>query len=158
MDFGDILDKWEKGRPLPAGKSGGTAEEPPPRRADPLTEWLRANPVYDKDAGLEEPPAATGERRRRLLRKRPDAEIDLHGLLRDQAWEALEAFFRESRRRGFEKVLVIHGKGNHGAGEGLLKKLTARFIENCPFAGESGHNPAAGGGSGVTWVILRARE
>jgi DNA-nicking Smr family endonuclease len=81
--------------------------------------------------------------------------IDLHGLKRDEAWVALENFFEEGRRRGLEKLLVIHGKGNHSVGEGLLKRLTARFIENCPFAGEWGHSPARGGGGGASWVILK---
>jgi len=148
VDFGDILNKWEK-------QSAAHHE------------------VYDKDA--QTPPEensdckSRGERRSRLLHKRPDASIDLHGLSSDESWAALETFFENSRRDGFEKLLVIHGKGNHrnsassnngssnnsSTDEGVLKELTRRFIENCLFAGESGSSPAREGGAGATWVILK---
>ncbi|GHV69701.1 hypothetical protein AGMMS49928_13130 [Spirochaetia bacterium] len=125
-----------------------------------MDEWLRDNPVPDKDAEAREreSPGALAERRRRLLRKKPDAVIDLHGLLQDEAWTALNTFFEDSRRQGFDKVLVIHGKGNHSAGEALLKQLSTRFIETCAYAGEHGFGSAAEGGSGATWVILKGEQ
>jgi len=139
VNFGDILEKWEK--------------------------KTTKNVPYDKEAasGREESAAGTlarGERRSRLLRKTPDDSIDLHGLTRDEAWAALETFFENSRRKGCEKVLIIHGKGSHQVNslpqsEGALKELSRRFIEACAFAGESGYSPAKEGGSGATWVILK---
>lgn len=39
------------------------------------------------------------------------AEIDLHGLRREDAREALAAFLRESVRHGLRCVRVVHGKG-----------------------------------------------
>jgi len=38
-------------------------------------------------------------------------EIDLHGLRREDAREALSAFIRESHRQGVRCVRVVHGKG-----------------------------------------------
>ena len=38
-------------------------------------------------------------------------EIDLHGLRREDAREALAAFIREAQRRGWRCVRVVHGKG-----------------------------------------------
>ena len=144
MNFGDILEQWEK--------------------KTPWTSYAR-----DAATGREENSARTlprGERRSRLLRKKPDGFIDLHGLTRDEAWTALEAFFENSRGNGCEKVLVIHGKGNHHPargspdgdlrlGEGALRELSRRFIEACSFAGESGYSSAREGGTGATWVILK---
>ena len=133
MDFGRILDKWENQAPR--------------------------NRVLDKDASKD--PVLGGEnknaRRSRLLGKKPDAYIDLHGLTRDEAWNSLEIFFENSRHRGFEKVKVIHGKGSHNKKpyEAALRDLSRSFIENCPFAGESGYCSAREGGSGATWVILK---
>ena len=140
MNFGDILNRWEKQN--------------------------RGTEGYDKDEAAAGPGKGSGERRRRLLRKRPDASIDLHGLTQDEAWNALETFFNRSRNSGFEKVLVIHGKGNHkGSGnegprpaEGALRDLSRRFIESCPFAGESGLSHIKEGGSGATWVILKEKN
>jgi DNA-nicking Smr family endonuclease len=174
VDFGNILDAWERQNARPAGKQArkqvegarGTGIFSPDynpidqkqvdqKQVDPLTAWLRINGVYDKDAEYEEAAEEPGKRRRRLLNKKPDGIIDLHGLTRDDAWAALEAFFNRSRLRGFEKILVVHGKGNHSGGEAVLKRTAREFIERCPFAGESGHGDAASGGSGVTWVFLR---
>ena len=134
MDFGTILEKWEK-------KAAGTDSSTP-------------------DAGRERdeiPERDAGERRYRLLRKKPDDSIDLHGLRSDEALSALEAFFENGRRKGSEKLLIIHGKGNHRAGgeEGILRDLARRFIETCAYAGESGPSSARDGGTGATWVILK---
>ena len=137
MDFGNILSEWEK-------KNAGN-------------QALYKN-AFNKDIPKSYEKNNAGERRSRLLRKRPDASIDLHGLTRDEAWNSLDTFFEDSRRKGFEKVLVIHGKGNHAApagGEGVLRDLARQFIESCSFAGESGHSSNRDGGSGATWVILK---
>jgi DNA-nicking Smr family endonuclease len=160
MDFGDILDQWDRqttrARKGGKGGSGDGKAGKEPERVDPLAAWLRVHGIYDKDAEAEAARADdAGVKRRRLLAKAADAVLDLHGLTRDEAWTALDTFFRDSRRRGFEKVLVIHGKGNHSQGDIVLKETVRSFIENCPFAGESGHGGTAMGGSGATWVLLK---
>jgi DNA-nicking Smr family endonuclease len=134
MDFGKILDLWDK----------------------------QAGPIYKKDADLEHPEESSAHRRRRLLRKSPDGTIDLHGLTRDEAWNALEVFFNDAKTNGLEKLLVIHGKGNHSnessaAETGILKETVRDFIERCSFAGESGHSSASQGGTGSTWVLLKVK-
>jgi DNA-nicking Smr family endonuclease len=160
MDFGEILDQWDRqtarARKGGRGGSGNGKAEKEPERIDPLAAWLRVHGIYDKDAEAETTRTDdVGTRRRRLLAKAADAVLDLHGLTRDEAWTALDTFFRDSRRRGFEKLLVIHGKGNHSQSNVVLKETVRSFIENCPFAGESGHGGAATGGSGATWVLLK---
>jgi len=174
MDFGDILEDWDKRTAKSAGKKNikaserRAADEPArlpdtpvagevsERRVDPLTAWLRMNPVEDKDAAPSVQMAAdSGEKRRRLRAKAPDASIDLHGLTRDEAWTRLTSFFADARRRGLEKIRIVHGKGNHSEGEAVLKRATREFIERCPFAGESGAADNKAGGSGATWVILK---
>ena len=127
MDFGDILDKWEK----------------------------QDNGIYDKDAENTDRQFSVQDRRRRLRNKKPEAELDIHGLTRNEAWQSLESFFAESRRNGFEKVQIIHGKGHHSSGEPVLKRTVVEFIEQCPFAGESGRGKTSTGGEGATWVLLK---
>jgi DNA-nicking Smr family endonuclease len=124
---------------------------------DILTQWENKYGVYDKDADAADTNGreASAERRRRLRAKKPDGVIDIHGMTQKEAAAALENFFENSRREGYEKILVIHGKGNHSAGDAILKTFTRNFIERCPFAGESGYSDAAGGGSGATWVLLK---
>jgi len=137
MDFGAILDKWER-----RGTSGGAQAW----GRGPVNVPARQGGVYGEDAR---------ERRRRLRNKRPDAQIDIHGKTGDEARVALDAFFGASRERGLEKLLVIHGKGNHSSGEAVLRRVVMEFLERCPFAGESGRGKAAEGGEGVTWVLLK---
>jgi DNA-nicking Smr family endonuclease len=162
-DFGKILEQWEKygsldSRPPSSSKprstrppSSGKANASP---AEIQRRWLDDNPVVDKDEGSDiESPA---ERRRRLRQIRVQETIDLHLLTRDEAWRALEGFFRAARQRGLEKVLIIHGKGNHSeGGEAVLKEMCREFLEQCEYAGESGQADKTDGGSGATWVILR---
>jgi DNA-nicking Smr family endonuclease len=134
MDFGKILDQWNE-------RSGGSAEY--------------TGGVYNKDresALRAENPAS---RRHRLLRKSPDGTIDLHTLTRDEAWDALNTFFNDAKNKGLEKLLIIHGKGNHTLEQGVLTKTVRDFIERCPFAGESGYSNASRGGTGSTWVLLK---
>ena len=136
MKFGDILAEWEKN----AGNKAIYKQ-------------------HDKDLEQSEAQNSTRENRSRLLRKKPDAVIDLHGLKQDEAWAALKFFFDDAKRKGFEKLLIIHGKGNHtgfSGSEGVLKTLSRQFIESCPGAGESGYSSNRDGGSGATWVILKS--
>jgi len=122
---------------------------------DILNKWEKTNGIYDKDMEEENVRFNPQERRSRLRNKKPDAELDIHGLSRDEAWQALEVFFNDSKGKGLEKILIIHGKGNHSKGEAVLKRVVMEFIEHCPFAGESGRGKAASGGEGATWVILK---
>jgi len=141
VNFADILNEWDRrNRALGRGR----------RTADPG--------IFDKDE--ENPEEDKIHRRGRLLRKKPDAAIDLHGLSKDEAWDALDDFFNQSRVRGHEKILVIHGKGNHSSGEseGVLKEISRKFIEHCPYAGESGSSSNSTGGSGATWVLLKPEK
>ena len=149
MDFGVILDKWEK---QAAGNS----------HADGMAA------AYGKDADTPEDENPIEKHPNRIERKKNDAFIDLHGLNSGEAWAALEVFFENSRKTGCKKVLIIHGKGNHRVEaprnknarnrvyEGSLRELSRRFIESCSFAGKSGHGPAREGGTGATWVMLKS--
>ncbi|MDR2718393.1 MAG: Smr/MutS family protein [Treponema sp.] len=135
MNFGDILDKWEKQRPCGGDSPDGELQ-------------AKNTEERGKQAG-------TQEKRRRLRNKKPDAELDIHGQTRDEAWRTLEIFFNNAKEKELEKVLIIHGKGNHSADEPVLKRVVMDFIERCPFAGESGRGKASAGGEGATWVLLK---
>ena len=155
MDFGDILNKWENQSPGRKAGSGGQEDEASENKINPMDYWLRTKGVYDKDAEDPDRAVSAQEKRRRLKNKRPDAQIDIHGMNREEAWQALENFFNDSKAAGHEKVLIIHGKGNHCTSESVLKRMVPDFIEHCPFAGESGRGKSAAGGEGATWVLLK---
>jgi DNA-nicking Smr family endonuclease len=140
MEFKDILDTWERQNPR--------SQEAEPKDFSPEERSLSERSL-SKRAGD----------RRRLLSKKPDAVIDLHGLTQDEAWTALNDFFETAAQRGLEKVVIIHGKGKHRGpgGEGVLKSLVRTFLERCPLAGESGFNTEREGGSGACWVLVRRK-
>jgi DNA-nicking Smr family endonuclease len=86
------------------------------------------------------------------------AEIDLHGMTREHAREALGAFVRDSARRGLRCLRVVHGKGNGSPGrQPVLKSKVQRWlsqtIEVIAFAQASGPQ----GGAGALIVLLDSR-
>lgn len=141
MNFGDILDKWEQ------GKTGASQK-------NTLEIWLNENDVYDKDVDTRKTPVP-GEHRRRLIRLKPDDILDIHGLTSEEAWLSLDNFFSNAKNNKFRKLRIIHGKGNRSKGEAVLGYTVRKFIENCPYAGESGFEKAESGGTGATWVLLK---
>lgn len=83
-------------------------------------------------------------------------EIDLHGLNRDQAREALGLFLADSLRQGRRCVRVIHGKGLGSPGKhSILKHLSrgwlAQRAEILAFCQAAPNH----GGSGALMVLLQ---
>ena len=83
------------------------------------------------------------------------AQVDLHGLRRDEARERIAAFLREARRRGQRCVRVVHGKGNGSPGrQPVLKAKVQRWLaqsnEVVAFTQASGPQ----GGAGALIVLL----
>ncbi len=83
------------------------------------------------------------------------AQIDLHGLRRDEAREALAAFVRDAGRRGDRCLRVVHGKGIGSPGrQPVLKAKVQRWLAQCAevvaFAQASGPQ----GGAGALIVLL----
>ena len=126
-------------------------------RVNPMDFWLRRYGVFDKDKDFER-----AENKRKFtsaaeLKNLPvEAQIDLHGLTREEAWSRLGAFISECNSRRLKKVLIVHGKGNHSEEEPVLKNLVRSFIEQDKRLGTFGHPGGIDGGSGATWVIIRA--
>lgn len=180
MDFGEVLDEWEKikrertNSPRPPVRApDGPADAGGPSPAKPvvggrpsggarasLEAWLSANGVDDKDAAADraERGAVSGGREvRRFAALRPQAVLDLHGLSGQEAEGAIAAFVDESARLGLEKVLIIHGKGLHSSGAPVLKRAAQRALESHRLAGRFGEADKADGGSGALWVSIRRK-
>ncbi len=137
-------------------RSGESARAKP--AVDPMTLWLRRYGVVDKDAEEEKIAAREQQQDRNYLRAMPyEATIDLHGLTQDEAYQLLNRFIGDCSRMGLQKVLIIHGKGNHSESEPVLSRMVRSFIERDYRLGESGHPDKAEGGKGATWVIIRKK-
>jgi DNA-nicking Smr family endonuclease len=144
VNFGEILEKWEHSSGQTVGDSGKKYIE----------EWLQDNKIHDKDANSNKI-SKPGEDRRRLLRTAPDDVLDIHGMTTEKAWVSLEQFFSGAKEKEFKKLRIIHGKGNHSQGDSVLIQTVRKYIEKCPFAGESGFEKVNYGGCGATWVFLK---
>ena len=167
MNFGDILNQWETQTQRPYGKKRISKEAKNlPEAAyiaentqtlNPMDYWLRRHGVYDKDADNSENSSIFDNlaEKRRLRAMRPQAEIDLHGMTLEEAYSALVTFFEDAVRREYQKVLIIHGKGNHSQNGPVLARFVQKFLETNSHAGETGHPKGRDGGSGSTWVILK---
>lgn len=84
------------------------------------------------------------------------AQIDLHGLRRDEAREALADFLRTSIKRGLRCVRVIHGKGLGSIGKepvlkGKVRSWLAQKAEVIAFCQARAHD----GGAGAVLVLLQ---
>ncbi len=83
------------------------------------------------------------------------AQIDLHGLRRDQAREALGHFIHDAARRGLRCVRVVHGKGNGSPGrEPILKSRVRRWLVQKNEVLAFVQARASDGGSGALMVLL----
>ncbi len=83
-------------------------------------------------------------------------EIDLHGLRRDDAREALGEFIREAHRQGIRCVRVVHGKGLGSPGKtpvlkGKVQGWLIQKNEVMAFV----QARAAEGGAGALVVLLK---
>jgi DNA-nicking Smr family endonuclease len=84
------------------------------------------------------------------------AQLDLHGMRRDEAREALAEFVRESVKRGQRCVRVIHGKGLGSVGkEPVLKgKVRAWLVQKAEVIAFCQARPHDGG-AGAVLVLLQ---
>lgn len=84
-------------------------------------------------------------------------QLDLHGLTREEALDALPRFLNSARKNGQKAVLVITGKGNHSAEEPVLHQAVASWLRDAGRAAvlEFAPAPREMGGSGAYVVFLR---
>jgi len=83
-------------------------------------------------------------------------EIDLHGLRREEAREALAGFLRDAEKRGWRCVRIVHGKGLGSPGKtpvlkGKVHSWLAQKNEVLAFV----QARADEGGAGAVVVLLR---
>jgi DNA-nicking Smr family endonuclease len=152
-------ERVELARPLPA-------PEPLQREADERAALMQAlSDDFDVDSLLETDEALSFRRPEigpdtvKKLRRGHwalQAQIDLHGLRRDQAREALGSFIVESAKRGLRCVRVVHGKGNGSPGrEPVLKSRVRRWLVQKAEVLAFVQARASDGGSGALMVLLQ---
>ena len=83
------------------------------------------------------------------------AQLDLHGLRRDEARERINRFIHDARRAGLRCVRVIHGKGNGSPGrEPVLKGKVKSWLVQKKDVIAFTQARASDGGTGALVVLL----
>jgi DNA-nicking Smr family endonuclease len=84
------------------------------------------------------------------------AELDLHGLTRDRAREALAAFLKECRAKAILCVRIIHGKGNGSPHRRpVLKGRVNHWLQQRDEVLAFCSARPADGGTGAVYVLLK---
>ncbi len=155
MNFGKILRQWEKQQQYRTQEK----KEPGSQRKTPsMDEWLD---LYPPDRNMqhrkeEEDRIIIHTEKKRLARMEVQDSLDLHGMTGREAIQELKAFLESSKRKGYEKVLVVHGRGLHSPeGRSILRPLVKAFLEESPLVKSFGKAKGHLGGSGASWILLR---
>jgi DNA-nicking Smr family endonuclease len=85
------------------------------------------------------------------------AHLDLHGMFRAEARQAVVAFLAESRSLSHRCLRIVHGKGLHSPGrEPILKILVQGWLAQRREVMAFCQAPAADGGAGALLILLSA--
>ncbi len=127
--------------------------------AESISDEFDVESLLDTDAALSFRRRGVGPEVVRKLRRGVwaiQAQLDLHGLRRDEAREHLAAFLREAVRAGLRCVRVIHGKGNGSPGrEPVLKNKVRNWLVQKDEVIAFTQARAQDGGHGALIVLLR---
>lgn len=87
------------------------------------------------------------------------AELDLHGLRREAAREAVATLIRDAARQGLRCVRIVHGKGIGSPGrEPVLKAKVKTWLVQKKEVLAFTHARAADGGHGALIVLLSPQQ
>lgn len=144
-------------RPLPAARQRELDEEAALREA--LSDEIDVDTLLDTDDTLSFRRPDIGPDVLRRLRRGQwsvQGEVDLHGLTRDDAREALAGFLRAAVQRGWRCVRVVHGKGHGSPGKTpvLKGKVRGWLVQKSEVVAFT-QARAAQGGAGALIVLLR---
>jgi DNA-nicking Smr family endonuclease len=86
-------------------------------------------------------------------------QIDLHGLRRDDAREALSIFIREAHQQGIRCVRVVHGKGLSSPGKVpvLKSRVHSWLVQKNEVLAFVQAKPADGGGGALVVLLMASR-
>jgi DNA-nicking Smr family endonuclease len=125
-----------------------------------LSDEFDASTLLDVDDALSYRCTGIGVEVTRRLRKGEwsiQREIDLHGLRRDDAREALSAFIRDAHRQGLRCLRVVHGKGLGSPGRvPVLKSKVHGWLIQKNEVMAFVQARADEGGAGALVVLLKA--
>lgn len=145
-------------RPLPIPRHRIADEQA--ALAESLSDEFTIDTLLDTDEALSYARVGIGPDTLRKLRRGNwviQGQLDLHGMRRDEAREALTEFLRNAVRRGIRCVRIIHGKGLGSVNkEPVLKNKVRNWLVQKDEVIAFCQARAADGGSGALVVLLKA--
>ena len=161
-----LLDRSARIKPAPAPLSVGLPPLDPDLQAyDELRALVTgAAPfdISDSDEFIEGAQQGLDPRVLKKLRRGEfsvQGNLDLHGLFKDDAKAALEAYLSRARHEGKRCVLVVHGRGLHSKDQvPVLKDALKRWMGTARFAQHVLAFCTArpyDGGAGAVYLLLR---
>lgn len=86
-----------------------------------------------------------------------EAELDLHGLTRDQAQQQLNTFISDVRNRGMRCIRIIHGKGYGSSNQGpVIKPLVNQWLRKKTDILAFCSARPVDGGTGAVYVLIKS--
>jgi DNA-nicking Smr family endonuclease len=145
-------------RPLPIPRQHLADEQAALKES--LSDEFNVDTLLDTDEALSYARNGIGPDTLRKLRRGHwviQSQLDLHGMRRDEAREALGEFLRAALRRGQRCVRIIHGKGLGSVNrEPVLKNKVRAWLVQKEEVIAFCQARAADGGSGALVVLLKA--
>lgn len=145
-------------RPLPVARQRMADEQA--ALEESLSDEFNVDTLLDTDEELSYARTGiSGDILRKLRRGHwvIQAQLDLHGMRRDEAREALAEFLRNAVKRGLRCVRVIHGKGLGSVNkEPVLKSKVRSWLVQKEEVIAFCQARAADGGAGALVVLLKA--
>jgi DNA-nicking Smr family endonuclease len=130
-DFGKILEQWEN---------------------DDKSRYVDKDKILSRNNIKK---TTVLHRTKDLKKMKPQDKLDLHGYTAAEAEIELERFLKNSKMRGLQKVLIVHGKGYHSEKGPVLIETVNTYLRRCSFTGMTGTPDQSLGGSGAVWVIIK---
>jgi DNA mismatch repair protein MutS2 len=117
---------------------------------------MKASACKFVEKGKKEQPAASAGKKAKggssFIAKTQEAhrDIDIRGMMVDEAEVVLGKFIDDSMMAGLSQVLIIHGKGT-----GALRKGVHEYLKHHPNAAQFNFADMSEGGTGATLVTLK---
>jgi DNA-nicking Smr family endonuclease len=117
------------------------------------------DPPVEEDLPADgDSPRARPRRMKQLERGalRPDGELDLHGLVRDEAVARTRGFLAHAVRQKWSVVVIVTGKGLHSAEGPVLRRAVEQLLDGSrDLVLEWGEAPRRFGGAGALAVFVK---
>ncbi|MFN0162398.1 MAG: Smr/MutS family protein [Burkholderiales bacterium] len=147
-------------RAIPVLPKKRDADEPEALAAS-IDMAIDSDALIDSDAALSYARDGVSESTVRDLRRgrwAVQAHLDLHGMSREEAREAVATYIAACARAGRRCVRIVHGKGIGSAGgTPVLKGLVRRWLAHCGDVLAFAQARGMDGGAGAVLVLLAAR-